>query len=103
MKVLLISEVKNILSKLSKERELSREQKISLEHSEKVAQLSIKKASELAKKVSAIGKIKEKQAYQIANLLPRTKEEVVAIFAKETYIPSDDEIEEILKLVEEYT
>jgi len=74
-----------------------------MEHSEKVAQLSIKKASELAKKVSAIGKIKEKQAYQIANLLPRTKEEVVAIFAKETYIPSDDEIEEILKLVEEYT
>ena len=49
-----------------------------------------------------IGRINEKQACKIADLLPKDKEEVVAIFAKETYMPSDDEIEQILQLVNEY-
>ena len=40
MKVVLLSEVKEMLSKLSKEQELNREQKIALEHSEKVVKLS---------------------------------------------------------------
>ncbi len=102
MKVILISEVKEMLSKLSKEQELNREQKIALEHSEKVAKLPAKKARELVKKLLEIGKIDEKKACKIADLLPKEKEEVVAIFAKETYIPSDDEIEQILEVVREY-
>ncbi len=102
MKVVLISEVKEMLSKLAKERELNREQRIALEHSEKVAKLPAKKARELAEKLMEIGRINEKQACKIADLLPKDKEEVVAIFAKETYMPSDDEIEQILQLVKEY-
>lgn len=102
MKIVLISEVKEILSKLSKERELNREQRIALEHSEKVAKLSVKKAKELVKKLMEIGKINEKQACKIADLLPKDKDEVVAIFAKEIYMPSDDEIEKILELVKQY-
>ncbi len=102
MKVVLISEVKEMLSKLSKKQELNREQKIALEHSEKVAKLPAKKARELAKKLMEIGKIDEKKACKIADLLPKDKEEVVAIFVKETYIPSDEEIEQILELVRQY-
>jgi|Deesub1362A_J573_1020465.scaffolds.fasta_scaffold01873_6 DNA-directed RNA polymerase subunit F len=102
MKVVLISEVKEMLSKLSKKQELNREQKIALEHSEKVAKLPAKKARELAKKLMEIGKIDEKKACKIADLLPQDKEEVVAIFVKETYIPSDEEIEQILELVRQY-
>ncbi len=102
MKIVLISEVKEMLSKLAKERELNREQRIALEHSEKVAKLPAKKARELVEKLMEIGRINEKQACKIADLLPKDKEEVVAIFAKETYMPSDDEIEQILQLVNEY-
>lgn len=102
MKVVLLSEVKEMLSKLSKEQELNREQKIALEHSEKVVKLSAKKARELVEKLLEIGKIDEKKACKIADLLPKEKEEVVAIFAKETYIPSDDEIEQILEVVRQY-
>lgn len=102
MKVVLISEVKEMLSKLSKKQELNREQKIALEHSEKVAKLPAKKARELAKKLMEIGKIDEKKACKIADLLPKDREEVVAIFVKETYIPSDEEIEQILELVSQY-
>ena len=59
MKVVLLSEVKEMLSKLSKEQELNREQKIALEHSEKVVKLSAKKARELVEKLLEIGKIDE--------------------------------------------
>lgn len=102
MKPVTISEVKQILTKLRKEEELSREQSIALEHSKRVAKLSAKKARELITKLKKIGKIEEKQACKIADLLPKSKDEVVAIFAKETYIPSDDEIEKILEVVREY-
>ena len=102
MKIVLISEVKEMLSKLSKERELNREQRIALEHSERVAKLPAKKARKLVEKLMEIGRINEKQACKIADLLPKDKEEVVAIFAKETYMPSNDEIEQILQLINEY-
>jgi len=102
MKIMLISEVKEMLSKLGNERELNREQKIALEHSERVALLPSKKARELAKKLMQIGKVEEKQACKMADLLPKEREEVVAIFAKETYIPSEEEIEQILEVIREY-
>lgn len=102
MKIVLLSEVKDILSKLSKERELKREQKIALDYSEKVGPLPVKKARELAKKLREIGRINEKQACKIADLLPKDEDELLAIFAKETYVPSKEEIEEILNLVKEY-
>ena len=102
MKIMLISEVKEMLSKLSNERELNREQKIALEHSERVSLLPSKKARELAKKLMQIGKVEEKQACKMADLLPKDREEVVAIFAKETYIPSEEEIEQILEVIREY-
>ena len=102
MKIMLISEVKEMLSKLGNERELNREQKIALEQSERVALLPSKKARELAKKLMQIGKVEEKQACKMADLLPKEREEVVAIFAKETYIPSEDEIEQILEVIREY-
>jgi len=104
MKIVLIAEVKEILSKLSKERELKREQRIALEHSEKVAVLSAKKARELVRKLMEIDeRMEEKQACKIADLLPKDKDELLAIFAKETYVPSDEEIEKILELVKQYS
>lgn len=102
MKPVTISEVKQILTKLRKEGELNREQNIALEHSKRVSKLSAKKAKELIQKLMEIGKIEEKQACKITDLLPKNKDEVVAIFAKETYIPSDEEIEKILETVKEY-
>ena len=102
MKAILISEVKEILSNLSKEKELSREQKIALEHSEKVNTLPVKKARELFKKLKDIGRINEKQACKIVDLLPSSEDELMAIFAKETYIPSEEEVKKILDIVGEY-
>ncbi len=102
MKVLLISEIKDILSEIGKERELNREQKIALEHSEKVLLISSKKGKELVEELMKIGRINEKQACKIADLLPVEKDKVVAIFAKESYMPSDEEIDKIIETVKKY-
>ncbi|MBC7080729.1 MAG: RNA polymerase [Thermoplasmatales archaeon] len=102
MKVLLVSEIKETLNKIGKQRELNKEQKIALEHSEKVALISAKKGRELVEELMKIGRINEKQACKIADLLPIGKDEVVAIFAKETYMPSDEEIDKIIETVKKY-
>jgi len=102
MKIVSLAEVKEILMKLGKERELTREQKIALEHSEKVVKLSAKKTKELIKKVVGVKGVNEKQAYKIADLLPKDDEELLAIFAKETIAPSEEGRKKILEIVKEY-
>jgi len=103
MKVVSLAEVKDMLAKLGKEREeLTREQKIALEHSEKVVSLSANKTKELVRKLTSIEKIGKNQAYKIADILPKDEEDVMAIFSKETFIPSKDEIKRILEIVREY-
>ncbi len=47
-------------------------------------------------------KIGKNQAYKIADILPKDEEDVMAIFSKETFIPSKDEIKRILEIVREY-
>lgn len=103
MKVVSLAEVKDMLTRLGKEREeLTREQKIALEHSEKVVELSTNKTKELIRKLVSIEKIGKNQAYKIADLLPRDEDDVMAIFSKETFVPSREEIKKILEIVREY-
>jgi DNA-directed RNA polymerase subunit F len=102
MKIVSLAEVKEMLVKLGKERELSREQKISLEHCEKVVKLTSKKAKELRKKLLEVKGVNEKQAYKIADVLPQDDEAVLAIFAKEISTPSEKGRKEILKIVKDY-
>ncbi|HHH78359.1 MAG TPA: hypothetical protein ENL18_04005 [Thermoplasmatales archaeon] len=103
MKVVSLAEVKDMLAKLGKEREeLTREQKIALEHSEKAVSLSANKTKELIRKLTSMEKIGKNQAYKIADMLPKDEEDVMAIFSKETFIPSKDEIKRILEIVREY-
>jgi len=103
MKVVSLAEVKDMLTRLGKEREeLTREQKIALEHSEKVVELSTNKTKELIRKLVSMEKIGKNQAYKIADLLPRDEDDVMAIFSKETFVPSREEIKKILEIVREY-
>ncbi len=102
MKIVPLAEVKEMLMKLGKERELTREQKIALEHSEKVVKLSTKKTKELIKRLLEVKGVNEKYAYKIADILPRDNEALLAIFAKETITPSEGGRKEILEIVEAY-
>ena len=98
-----ISEVKNILKKVEKEREeLLYEQKIALEHAQKFAKLTIKKMEELIKELSKLEFLEENHAYKIADLLPQTDDDIKTIFAKERITFGETEVKKILELIRKY-
>jgi len=98
-----ISEVKNILKKVEKDRkEMLYEQKIALEHAHKFAKLSVKKTDGLIKELSKLEFLHEIHAYKIADILPSTEDDVKTIFAKERVTLSDNDIKKILDLVGKY-
>lgn len=103
MKIVSLAEVKNKLSSISTEREQpTREQKIALDHSEHVVTLSATKTIELVRELKQLERVNKKQAYKIADTLPETEDEVMALFTKETFVPSKEERQRILDIVWEY-
>ncbi|UCD13265.1 MAG: hypothetical protein JSW60_06820, partial [Thermoplasmatales archaeon] len=98
-----LSEVKNILKKIEKERkELIYEQRISLEHAQKFAKLSVKQTKDLINDLLKLENLSDIHAYKIADILPTSEDDVKTIFAKERFTPSEDDIKNILKIVGKY-
>jgi DNA-directed RNA polymerase subunit F len=98
-----LSEVKNILKKINKERkELLYEQKIALEHAQKFAKLPIKKTEELIKELLKLEFLEEIHVYKIADILPLSEDDVKTIFAKERMTLGENEIKKILEIVGKY-
>lgn len=99
-----LSEVKHILKKISKEREeLIYEQKIALEHSQKFAKLSVKETNDLIKELIKLDFLQENHAYKIADILPKTPDDIKTIFAKERLSLGENEIKKILEIVGKYS
>jgi DNA-directed RNA polymerase subunit F len=98
-----ISEVKQVLKKVEKEREeLLYEQKIALEHATKFARINVKKTNDMLKELLKLDFIKENQAYKIADILPNNEDDVRTIFAKERVTIGESEIKKILEIVKKY-
>ena len=98
-----LSEVKNILTKLNKERkELNYEQKIALEHAQKFAKIPVGKTKDMIKELTGLEFLTEYHAYKIADLLPTTVDDVKTIFAKERVSMGENEIKKILEIVNRY-
>jgi DNA-directed RNA polymerase subunit F len=98
-----ISEVKNILKKVEKDREeLLYEQKIALEHALKFAKLPIKKIDELIKDLSKLEFLEENHVYKIADLLPQNEDDIKTIFAKERITFGEGEVKKIIEIVRKY-
>ena len=102
-RIVSLAEVKNMLKKISKERkELIYEQKIALEHAERFARLSAKQTKDLISELMKVEHVEEIHAYKIADILPKTEDDVKAIFAKERYTPNEKEIKTILEIVKKH-
>ena len=98
-----ISEVKNILKRIEKDREeLLYEQKIALEHAHKFAKLTVKKSEDLVKELSKLEFLQEIHSFKIADILPSTQDDVKTIFAKERITLSESDINKILEIVKKY-
>ena len=98
-----LSEVKNILKNVSKERkELLYEQRIAFEHAQKFAKLPVNKTEALIKELKNLEFLEEVHAYKIADILPTNEDEIKSIFAKERISLGENEIKKILELVRKY-
>lgn len=102
-KYISIPEVKNILKKVEKERkELTYEQKIALDHAQKFAKLTVSKAKNMIKELMSLDFLNEIHAYKIANLTPKTNDDIKTIFAKDRITLDDNKIKNILEIVNKY-
>ena len=101
-KTVSLTEVKNILSKEEKERELSYEKKLALQHARDFAKLPVTKTKQLISELKKIERVSEDHAFKIADVLPEGPDDVRAIFAKERYNLEPKEITEILEIVDKY-
>ena len=102
-KYLSLSEVKNILKKIEKERkEISYEQRIALDHANKFAKIPNQKIKDLIKELNKLEYIEESQVYKLVDLLPNTNDDIKTIFAKERINLNDEKINNIINIINKY-
>ena len=98
-----ISEVKNILKKVEKDREeLLYEQRIALEHAQAFAKLPITKTNNLIKDLKQLNFLEETHVFKIADVLPTTEDDIKALFAKERFTLSANQIKNIIDVVNKH-
>ena len=78
------------------------EQRIALEHANKFAKLPLTKTKQLIKELEKIDIIDTHHAYKIADIIPKTADDVRTIFAKERITLKDNNIKEILDTIIKY-
>jgi len=102
--LLTLAEVKEILNKEKKgsEDEMKYEKKRALEHVNKFAKTDAKASRELVNELIKLDKMKPEVGVKIADLMPRNRDELRAIYAKERYTLSDSELDKILDIVRRY-
>jgi len=98
-----LSEVKELLSKESEERELRYEQSLALSHAEAFVKLSLEDTKDLIEELMGeFDFVKEESAYKLADILPEDEDGVRAVFQQDRYTPSDDEAEKIINTIKKY-
>jgi DNA-directed RNA polymerase subunit F len=105
---LTLAETKEILEGLERERAVDEDREMryelarAIEHVNRFALLDPEESLEFVDELSELTKVDEKTAYKIANLRPRDRDELRAIYAQERFSLSGDELDEILEVVAKY-
>ena len=99
-----LPELKEILQKLDNERreagrEMSYELRRSIEHASLLSKTPAEKSHALISELLKLEKMKPDIAYRIANIMPRSRDELRAIYAKERFTLTGEELDTILDLV----
>ena len=101
-KIATLTEVKDILLAREKDGELTGEQRLALEHSQKFAKVDSKKSKKLVKELMELGFVSDLNAVKIADIMPDHPDDIRALFAKERANLDKKDIEKILSIVEKY-
>ncbi|USZ67967.1 RNA polymerase Rpb4 family protein [Halorussus salilacus] len=102
------SEAKELLADIEDERALDEDREMryelarAIEHVNRFALLDAEESRELVEELLEVEKVDEPTAYKIADLLPKDRDELRAIYAQERYTLSGDELDDILNVVAKY-
>ncbi|MBP2132871.1 DNA-directed RNA polymerase subunit F [Methanomicrobium sp. W14] len=86
-------------ARLESGKEMSYELRRSIEHANHLSKTSAEKSRALVESLLALEKIKPDIAFRIATVMPKSRDELRAIYAKERFTLSGEELDEILDLV----
>lgn len=95
------AEARNTMSK-KKDEELAYEQKICMDFLEKNVNMNVTDAREAMKELQEVGRVKPSQAAVLINIMPEEKSDIRLIFSKERTSLSDENMEEILEILDQY-
>lgn len=79
--------------------EMSYELRKSIEHANTLSKTNAGNAAGLAGELLKLEKMKPDIAFRIANVMPRTRDELRAIYAKERFTLTGEELDQIIELV----
>jgi len=96
------SKTLEILEEKKENEGLEFEQRLAYDFVQKFTQLSAEESKEMIDELLEIPKIRDHQAVILANNMPKTKEDIELIFAKERTTLREDTIEEILDIIDDY-
>ena len=105
---LTVAETKTILQDLERERAADEDREMryelarAIEHVNRFAVLGSEESREFVAELLELDKVDEPTAYKIANLRPRDRDELRAIYAQERFSLSGDELDAILDVVAKY-
>ena len=97
-----MAEAKEIMTSQEKDKELTYEQKLALEHLNKFTVLDAPVAKKLLEEVSGVLRMSDETKIQILNLLPKTPDELRMIFTRENFSLKENEIKKILEIIKKY-
>ncbi|MDD3621677.1 MAG: RNA polymerase Rpb4 family protein [Methanofollis sp.] len=85
--------------RLNAEQEMSYELRQSIEHANHLSKTSAEQSRDLVDKLLTLEKMKPDIAFRIANIMPQSRDELRAIYAKERYTLTGEELDAILEMV----
>ena len=101
-----IPEAKEILDRVIADRdgeELGYELRKAIRHVNAFAKMDAEKSRALVKNLLELEKMKPEIANRIADILPRTRDELRSIYAKERFILETDDLDRMLDIVADST
>ena len=101
-KYVTLPEVKKMLEKEADQRELTYEQRTALQHATAFSAMSTTKIRKLVKELMKFERVNEFYACKLADVMPSEPTEVRAIFVRERFDLTEDEIKGILGTIANY-
>jgi DNA-directed RNA polymerase subunit F len=100
---LTLAELKALLEKEERDRkDLSMEQQYSLTHAQTFAKLPVAETAKLVGELLKVEMMTPANAYKLADLLPTHPDDVRAVFAKERFSLSKEDVDLVVQIVSKY-